>query len=612
MSIGSNFKNIAISSGKGGTGKTTYALSLAWTLGNSEEFELPITLLDCDVEEPNCHLFINAKPGKTTEVRVPKPVFDMELCDGCGICAEQCRYNAIAVVKGTPMAFEDMCHSCDLCKYVCPQNAISMKETVIGKILSSFDNAQFAFAYGKLNVGAVQSPDIITKLQEKFGDKAGVNLFDSPPGTACNAVQTLENSDTCILITEPTPFGANDLSLALDLTSHMGIKSSIVINRSETSSDNIIDSMARKHGVPVVGRIPFSREYAEACSKGLILAAEFPGLRHEIINSFSRTLSEATVPVRSSSVFNVAATTDKLLTGANTSKSSNFTELTVLSGKGGTGKTTVTAAFADLAPKLSAADSDVDAANLSLVMKGELLGAEAMLISNKAIVDQDKCTKCNKCLELCRFGAIEKSKGSYHVIERKCEGCGLCVELCPAKAITEYKAETGYIMASKGAKGVLAHARLTTAAENSGMLVSKVRELAFSLANEHKSEWLLVDGPPGIACPAIATVTGTDRVVLVTEPTVAAVHDLERVMKLVKHFGINPEIIINKADINLAVVAQIKDLAKAQQCRVLGEIPFDENVKESIKAGVAITQFGKSEAGNALKAIWKTIEETQK
>ncbi len=602
---------IAICSGKGGTGKTTVSLSLAWALGQSEYFRKPVCLLDCDVEEPNCHLFLHCDYDDPETVSADKPEFIADKCIGCGRCANKCRYNAIAMVKGTPLVFNDMCHSCGVCAAVCPHQAIKMQQLPIGEILRATENRYFRFAYGRLKIGESQSPMVITRLIKSAPDSALV-ILDGPPGTACSAVKTIGTADRVILVTEPTPFGAHDLSLALNLCNELEKPAGIVINRSD-ENDTIIEKLAEHHAVPIIGRIPYSREYARTCCEGKILSAEFPTLRPLFIDCYTRFIDTAKVPVR----FNPDLTSN-LEYGQSPAtveqKQGNYQEITILSGKGGTGKTTVTGAFAALAESRVFADCDVDAANLSLLLRGRNLYRSSISLGSQATINPLKCTKCGKCYEECRFEAIQVDphNGGYRVHESHCEGCGLCIEICPAKAISEKRCETGKLMMSEGLGSTLIHADLNTAAENSGKLVSMVRDLAFAVVEQQNKEWLICDGPPGTACPAIAAVTGSDRVILITEPSVAALHDLERVIKLVRHFGLIPEIIINKADINAPGTRRIHDLATAGGYKVIGEIPFDDAVKQSIKAGIPIVEYDRnSPASQSLVNIWKKIKETR-
>ncbi|HNX77109.1 MAG TPA: ATP-binding protein [Candidatus Rifleibacterium sp.] len=602
---------IAICSGKGGTGKTTVSLSLAWTLGQSEEFTMPVNLLDCDVEEPNCHLFLHCDYQVPEPVFAEKPLFDMTKCIGCGRCANKCRYNAIAMVKGTPLVFNDMCHSCGVCGVVCSHGAIKLQPGQIGEILHAEKPRYFDFAYGVLKIGESQSPLVISKLHKSAPD-ASVTILDGPPGTACSAVKTIGAAEKVILVTEPTPFGAHDLSLALNLCNELQKPAAIIINRSD-ENDGLIEEIASQHGVPVIGKIPFSREYARACSEGRILAAEYPTLRPTFMSSFSRLINEATIPVRHT-FKNPGAIDSGESPSSASPKDGSYQEITILSGKGGTGKTSVTAAFATLADSRIFADCDVDAANLRLLLNGRNLYSSSVSLGSQAIIDPRKCRKCNKCLEACRFEAIDidPETGACRVNELHCEGCGLCIEICPNKAIKDQRSETGKLMISEAGNSTLIHADLNTAAENSGKLVSMVRDLAFAVADQKRKDWLICDGPPGTACPAISTVTGSDRVVLVTEPSVAALHDLERVINLVRHFGLTPEIIINKADINASVTRRIHDLASSHKYKVIGEIPFDESVKQSIKAGVPVTQHDPNcPASLALINIWNRIKETR-
>lgn len=599
---------VAVCSGKGGTGKTTLALNLAWTLAQASEFTLPVRLLDSDVEEPNCHLFLHCDYGNIQEVKAEKPEFNYEKCIGCGKCANKCRYNAIAVVKGKPIVFNDLCHSCGVCGEICPVDAIELKYKKIGNLCFDALHKPFSFAYGNLDIGESQAPMVIDKLMEKALEN-GLTVIDGPPGTGCPTVKTLNNSDKVILVTEPTPFGAHDLSLALNLCNELKKPCGVFINRSD-ENDKLIEDLAANHQVEILGRTPFKKEYARVCSEGTILASEYPSIREAVIKTFSNLLEKAKIPVRvepevleSSDSFKVPEQED--------SQRAPYQEITILSGKGGTGKTTVSAAFASLADSRVFADCDVDAANLKLLLNGKILYKQKIRLGHEAEIDQLKCTKCGLCAEKCRFSAIstDPETRKVHINSFLCEGCGLCVEICPAKAIFEKTAETGDLMVSEAPQGTLVHADLATAAENSGKLVSMVRDLSAATTEQQNRSWLISDGPPGTACPAIASVTGTDRVILVTEPSVAALHDLERVSHLVHHFGIKPELIINKADLNPTMVHKIKAKADEINAVILGEIPFDETIKEAIKIGKPITEFNDGPASRALENIWNKVKE---
>lgn len=601
---------IAICSGKGGTGKTTMSLNLAWTLGSSEEFKQAVRILDCDVEEPNCHLFLRCNYGSSRPVAADKPELDMGRCIGCGRCANKCRYNAIAMVKGTPLIFNDLCHSCGVCAAVCPHNAIRLEPAIIGEIMIDETHVPFSFAFGRLNVGESQSPVIISQLQT-LALSDGLTIIDGPPGTGCSAVKTIAAADLVMLVTEPSPFGAHDLSLALNLCHELAKPCVVFINRSD-ENDALIENLAAKHQTTIAGRIPFRREYASSCSEGRILAAEFPHLRSEIFASFAKMTAEARIPARQVPVVtdvpeSIPAPPDS------PRKSDHYQEITILSGKGGTGKTTVTAALAAMAESRVFADCDVDAANLKLVLGGRTLFTDQVNLGSLAIIDPFKCSKCGRCETACRFNAISQDNATrqYNVNELLCEGCGLCKEICPCKAISERRAETGRLMLSESIRGSLIHAELATAAENSGKLVSMVRDLAFSITDQQKKDWLICDGPPGTACPAIASITGSDRILLVTEPSIAALHDLRRIIQLIRHFGLIPEIIINKADINAVVTRRIYEMAASDGYKILGEIPFDESVKEAIKAGVPVTELDNGPASQALFEIWNKIKETR-
>lgn len=291
--------------------------------------------------------------------------------------------------------------------------------------------------------------------------------------------------------------------------------------------------------------------------------------------------------------------------------------LTVASGKGGTGKTTVTASLAQMADGVIIADNDVDAADLHLLLKPRVREVHDFQGGSKAVIDPDACTACGLCANSCHFGAVRVSgaegrgTGATYFIDRMaCEGCELCRYVCPSGAITMHKEKTGVWRVSGTACGPMVDARLGIAQENSGKLVSRVRERAAQLAGELHHGLVLADGPPGTSCPVIASVTGADLVLIVTEPTVSGVHDLERVLELTNHFGVPAQVLINKADLNREQAQRIHQPAKEAGARVTGEIPFDHNVHDALMNGQTVLEYGKGPARTAIMQAGAALRET--
>ncbi|TFH15417.1 MAG: 4Fe-4S dicluster domain-containing protein, partial [Lentisphaerales bacterium] len=522
---------IAVASGKGGTGKTTFAVNLAYTLARWNQ---PVRLLDCDVEEPNDHLFV--KPAFTEEKMVTalKPVLNSAKCNGCGKCVEVCKSNALALVKGKLLIFSELCHSCGACSYVCPERALTELETPIGIVKIAAENKPFFFAHGLLNIGEALAPKVVGMVKECI-DSDAINILDASPGTACPVVKAIDGVDVVVLVTEPTPFGLHDLKLAAGLSLQMKIPTGILVNRSD-GKDTIIADYARSAGIPIVGRIPFKRAYAKTYSSGGVLVEHHEELKTNLLCIYdnicklqgSRVPEVPDVPIVSvavekSSTFSVGS-------------ADSHKEVTVISGKGGTGKTTVVASFAVLSENKVLADNDVDASDLHLLLApsvrelGEFVGGE------KSSIDPAKCCSCGKCAEGCHFSAIHLDGpandlvGKTYMVDRlSCEGCGLCSLICPVGAITTEPNVTGHWYVSDTAYGPMSHACLGIAEENSGKLVSQVRSKAGALARDLRMGLILGDGSPGTGCPVIASISGTDLVVIVTEPTVSGVHDMERV-----------------------------------------------------------------------------------
>ena len=289
-------------------------------------------------------------------------------------------------------------------------------------------------------------------------------------------------------------------------------------------------------------------------------------------------------------------------------------ELVVISGKGGTGKTSVVAALASLSAPLVLADCDVDAADLYLVIEHEIIESGPFRSGKTASVLVEDCVSCGKCAELCRFGAIsfdgpENGAGqkTYQIDPYLCEGCGVCVRFCPADAIAFAENESGDWFVSRTRIGSMAHARLGVAEENSGKLVTLVRTKARELAEEENLGLVIVDGSPGIGCPVIASVTGADAALVVTEPTLSGLHDMKRVCELTRHFRVDTFVCLNKADLNAEVADRIEQEAKTLGARVLGRIPYDENFTAAQMHGVSIVEHGESRAADAVRGLWKAL-----
>lgn len=288
-------------------------------------------------------------------------------------------------------------------------------------------------------------------------------------------------------------------------------------------------------------------------------------------------------------------------------------EITIVSGKGGAGKTSITAALASLAGNAVFCDNDVDAADLHLIFQPEIRETYDFNSGSIAEINSQKCTLCGLCESSCRFDAIHTNADSFPFVNPfQCEGCRLCERICPTDAILITENFNNQWFVSDTRFGKMVHAKMGPGEENSGHLVTHIREHARNIAREIKADFLLNDGPPGIGCAAIASVTGTDAVLLVIEPTVSGLHDANRLKELVRSFNIPMFAVINKHDINLELTNIVEDYLKENNIQLLGKIPFDEKMVESMVHSQTMMEYAAdSETGKELHNIWKKLIESK-
>jgi MinD superfamily P-loop ATPase len=279
--------------------------------------------------------------------------------------------------------------------------------------------------------------------------------------------------------------------------------------------------------------------------------------------------------------------------------------ISVASGKGGTGKTSITAAFASLADKTVFCDADVDAADLHLILKPDFKQTFDFKAGHEAVINPDKCTQCGQCLDLCKFDAV---KDTFEIDSIECEGCGVCVDLCPEQAIDFPETICGQWAISNTRFGPMVHARLGIARENSGKLVSLVRHEAKKIAQEQQKQFILTDGPPGIGCPVIASIGQATAILIIAEPTVSGLHDMERLEQLSRHFNIPAMVCINKYDLNPDQTKKIETFADSSNMAVVGKIPFDPIFTHAMIQAQTIFEYNNnSQASTTVRRLWDNI-----
>ncbi|HUW46838.1 MAG TPA: ATP-binding protein [Dehalococcoidia bacterium] len=278
-------------------------------------------------------------------------------------------------------------------------------------------------------------------------------------------------------------------------------------------------------------------------------------------------------------------------------------EVVVLSGKGGTGKTSIVGSFAALAKSKVLVDCDVDAATLHILLQPAIQEKHEFWSGQVAFIDEEKCTQCGLCQEQCRFAAIK----DFNVDAVSCEGCGFCSHICPAEAIIMKENMAGHWFISNTRYGSLVHARLGIAQENSGKLVALVKQQARQMADKNGADYIISDGPPGIGCPVISSLSGANLALLVTEPTLSGIHDLERVLGVCQHFGVPALVCINKYDINEDNTHQIERYCLSQGVEVAARIPFDNTVTKAMVAGLPVVEYSRNGVSHQIEALWELV-----
>lgn len=600
---------IAVSSGKGGTGKTFIATNLATLAAQRGR---AVTYLDCDVEAPNGHLFLKPVIESTESMTVRTPVrFDQEKCTACGKCVTACHYNALALIKEKILFFPELCHACGACVVACPEDAVIEGDSEIGTLKHGL-SGDIKVHYGLLRTAAgSMAPRIIHALKDFAGPD--ITILDSPPGTACSSVETVTGADLCLLVSDPTPFSLHDLKLSVNMCRELGQEPAIVVNRAGLD-DRDLQEYCRDAHLDIIGSIPDAREIAEVYSVGDVLISKRPAYRpyFEKILDAAIALAEKPRPAQKEFIVPLFEAGGKSARASKPDPTAQRPkEIVIISGKGGTGKTSISACFAQLSHDNVVADCDVDAADLALVLEPKIEQEGDFVGGISVEIDPEECTGCGKCMEVCRFNAIRRTEnGKYEILPNLCEGCGACELVCDDLAISSEDAVNGKWFTSTTRFGPMAHAILGIAEENSGRLVTLVRDMAMDLAVESgHTNSVVIDGSPGTGCPVIASLSGARYAIIVTEPTVSSLHDLERILDLTRHFRVEAGVIVNKADLNDDMADKITEKARQMGAELLGKIPYDQGFTNAQIERHTLLEYSDSDAARAIAAVWKQISQ---
>ena len=593
---------IAITSGKGGSGKTFVATCLAKVISETQT----VDFIDCDVEGANAHLFI--KPDETIEKEQYADCIEsvnMDKCVLCGKCGNTCFMNAIVVGKDNVMVFEELCRYCGACEVVCKQQAMVKGKRVTGKTYSgTCDNIHIRWAELATGSGGMTT-NLIDEIKKDID--SGIIILDSPPGTSCPAVHTVQDADITVIVSDPTPFGFHDMKLSVGMCRSLGIEPLILINRAELGNIKEVTEWCDKEKLEILVTLPDSRNIAEKYSNGEMAVDSMAEIKAAFKVAADKILNHK--PVRKDSIDDKGAFLSEAagrLSGTGTHNNASI-EIAILSGKGGSGKTSLAGSLAILSES-TIADCDVDAADMHLIFAPQVTACKEFVGGQTMHIDTGKCHPCGDCKYICKFGAVERTGTyGYKINEDKCEGCGACVELCPRDAISARPSIDGLWYESNVRSGKMSHATLVPGRSNSGKLVTLVRNKAGECKGSNN--YVIIDGSPGTGCPVIASVGGVKYVVLVAEPTLSGLHDLKMISDLCKHFKLPAGIVINKADLNKNVSNEIKEYAQKNDIDLLGYITYSEVFYAAMTEAKTVVEYSpESQTAKEIIDIWDNIQ----
>ncbi len=572
---------IAVASGKPGTGKTMLATGLA-SVGS--RLGLSACYVDCGVEAPNGCLLLHPRVEVRRSVTRRVPLVDHGLCGGSGVCASVCQFGGIVRLPTQTLVHPELCTSCGVCVAACPHGAIHEVPRSLGKPGDRLGRVH-SIRSGDARPGPSKALPVVEDALSEIPVDEDLVVIDAPAGTTSSMIAALRDADLVVVVSDATLFGRVDFGIILELVRRLGVDFGVVINRSDIG-DHRLYRLCAAEEIPIFGTIPYSRSLARAYAQGSLDAISPHAPEGHRVHAGPRIEPPGG--------------------GAAMTR-----ETVVVSGKGGTGKTSITASLASLGRPLVLAGCHVDTPDLELLCEPRVARQRPFTGGKNAWIDASKCWACGACELVCGSGAIRQGspganeeEAAYAVDPVACDGCGACVLACPEDAIHLETVVTGAWFLSETRFGPMVHARLNPGEGDTGRLVSIVRDEARTVAEQRGLSLVLLDGAPGVGAQVMAMIVHADLALVVAEATLSGLYGATRVLRLARDMGVDAALCVNRWDLHPELADRLEADARALGATIATRIRDDPSFVASQRRGAAIVECARCGAAADVARLW--------